>query len=136
MKKLVLLAILGIVLVGGGAIAAILYFTDELPSFNPFTSDEPPPNTHAYNPATPPGPGAPSGPEGPQRELPQNLRAPPGIPMVPQPDPRADKMEAVRQDRFESSMDALNRRAEERLRRAGKQPQSAPQRPAGSTPGK
>jgi len=135
-KKLVLVALLGILVVGGGAILAILYFTNELPSFPVTRPEAPPPDTHAYNPAMPTGPTGPSGPEGPPRELPQNLRAPPGIPMVPQPDPRADKMEAIRQDRFESSMDALNRRAEERLRRAGKQPQPAPSSPAGSTPGK
>ncbi|MEI7705450.1 MAG: hypothetical protein WCK73_12725 [Deltaproteobacteria bacterium] len=134
MKKLVLLALVAILVVGGGAILAILYFTDELPSFTTTTPEAAPPDTHAYSPVVMPPPGAPVGPSGAQRPIPQNLKAPAGIPMTPQPDPRADKMESVRQDRFESSMDALNRRAEERIRKAGKKPQAVPPPPPDSTP--
>ncbi len=137
MKKLVVIAIVGILVVGGGAILAILYLTsDESPAFVPPPEPQAaPPPPYGYNPAVMPPSGAagPSGPSGPPREIPRNLKSPPGIPMQPAPDPRADKMEAVRQDRFESSMDALNRRAEERLRRAGKRPEQAPP-PKGSAP--
>jgi hypothetical protein len=137
-RKLVILAIVGILVIGGGAILAILYFTDEMPSF--LQSEPPPPPVYPYNPAVVPPAGA-TGPSGPERQLPQNLKSPPGIPMTSQPDPRADKMEEVRQDRFESGMDALNRRAEERLRRAGTrpdpsmtQPPAPPPRGADTTP--
>jgi hypothetical protein len=118
--------------VGGGAILAVLYFTGPSgPSPAPVVGDTPPPD-RGYVPAMP----APSGPTGstePQRQPPPNLKAPAGVPMAPQADPRAEKMEAVRQDKFESSMDALNRRNEERLRRAKSQPQPPPQRPVDST---
>ncbi len=139
MRKLVVLAVVAILVIGGGAILAILYLTDEAPSLPASASDAPlaPADDHRYNAAVMPPAGA-FGPSGPERPLPQNLKAPPGIPMEPQADPRSDKMEAVRQDRFESSMDALNRRAEERLRRAGKRPDpsmSQPQAPAPRAPG-
>lgn len=140
MRKLVVIAIVGILVVGGGAILAILYLgSDEAPAYAPPPETQPaPPPAHGYDPAVMPPPGAPgpSGPSGPPREIPRNLKSPPGVPMQPAPDPRADKMETIRQDRFESSMDALNRRAEERLRRAGKRPAAPVQPPSDSTPGR
>jgi hypothetical protein len=129
-KKVFLLAVLAILLVGGGAILAVLYFTG--PSTPAPVVDDTPQPERGYVPAMP----APSGPTGstePQRQPPPNLKAPAGVPMEPQPDPRAEKMEAVRQEKFESGIDALNRRTEERLRRAKRQPQSAPPRPVDST---
>ena len=128
MKKTFLLAVLAILLLGGGAILAIVYFTG--PSTPPPIDDTPPPD-RGYAPPLP----LPTGPTGPteQRQPPANSKAPPGVPMVPEPDPRADQMEAARRDRFESSMDALNRRSEERLRKAGKKPEPPPQRPPDST---
>jgi hypothetical protein len=130
-KKVFLLAVLAILLVGGGAILAVLYFTGPSgPSPAPVVDDTPPPD-RGYVPAMP-APSGPTGPTGstePQRQPPPNLKAPAGVPMEPQPDPRAEKMEAVRQEKFESSIDALNRRTEERLRRAKRQPQPQPQRP-------
>jgi hypothetical protein len=131
MKKLFLLAVLAILLLGGVAVVAILYFTGpSTPA--PSTVDDTPPPARGYAPPVP----LPTGPTGPgeQRQPPASSKAPPGVPMVPEPDPRADQMEAVRQDRFESSMDALNRRSEERLRKAGKKPLPPPQRPPDSTP--
>jgi hypothetical protein len=125
-KKLFLLAVLAILLLGGSAILAVLYFTGpSTPA--PVPIDDTPPPDRGYAPPV----AAPAGPTDPgeQRQPPRNLQAPAGVPMVPEPDPRADQMEAVRQDRFESSMDALNRRNEERLRKAGKQPRPPRQRP-------
>jgi hypothetical protein len=130
MKKVFLLAVLAILLLGGGAILTVLYFTGpSTPA--PVPIDDTPPPERGYAPPVP----APTGTTGPgeQRQPPANSKAPPGVPMVPEPDPRADQMEAVRQDRFESSMDALNRRNEERLRKAGKKPLPSPQRPVDST---
>jgi hypothetical protein len=127
MKKVFLLAVLAILVLGGSAILAVLYFTGpSTPA--PVPIDDTPPPDRGYAPPLP----APTGPAGPgeQRQPPANSKAPAGVPMVPEPDPRADQMEAVRQDRFESSMDALNRRNEERLRKAGKRPRPPPQRPA------
>jgi len=130
MKKVFLLAVLAILLLGGSAILAVLYFTGpSTPA--PVRVDDTPPPDRGYAPPLPSSTG-PTGP-GEQRQPPANLKAPAGVPMVPEPDPRADQMEAVRQDRFESSMDALNRRNEERLRKAGKQPRPPRQRPADST---
>jgi len=131
-KKIFLLAVLAILLLGGSAILAILYFTGpSTPA--PAPADDAPPPDRGYAPPLPlPAPTGPTGP-GEQRQPPASSKAPAGVPMAPEPDPRADQMEAVRQDRFESSMDALNRRNVERLRKAGKQPGPAPQRPADST---
>jgi hypothetical protein len=125
-KKVFLLAVLAILLLGGSAILAVLYFTGpSTPA--PAPIDDTPPPDRGYAPPV----AAPAGPTGPgeQRQPPANSKAPAGVPMVPEPDPRADQMEAVRQDRFESSMDALNRRNEERLRKAGKQPRPPRQPP-------
>jgi hypothetical protein len=139
-RKLVVLAVVAILVIGGGAILAILYLTDDAPSLPTSATEMPvaaPADDHRYNGAVMPPAGA-SGPSGPERPLPPNVKGTAGIPMQPAPDPRSDKMEAIRQDRFESSMDALNRRAEERLRRAGKRPDpsmSQPQKPAPRTPG-
>ena len=130
MKKVFLLAVLAILLLGGSAILAVLYFTDpSTPA--PVPIDDTPPPDRGYAPPVP----LPAGPTGPteQRQPPASSKAPPGVPMVPEPDPRADQMEAARRDRFESSMDALNRRSEERLRKAGKKPMPPPQRPPDST---
>ena len=127
MKKTFLLAVLGILLLGGGAILAVLSFTGQPTSpSSTSTADEAPLPARGYQPPVP----APTGPTGPgeHRQPPANAKAPAGVPMVPEPDPRADEMEAARQDRFESSMDALNRRNQERLRKAGKQPRRAPPR--------
>jgi hypothetical protein len=132
-RKTFLLAVLAILLLGGGAILAVLYFTGpSTPA--PAPADDAPPPDRGYPPPLP-APTGPVGPTGPgeQRQPPASSKAPAGVPMAPEPDPRADQMEAVRQDRFESSMDALNRRNAERLRKAGKQPGPAPQRPADST---
>ena len=136
MKKTFLLAVLAILLLGGGAILAVLHFTGpSTPA--PVPIDEAPPKP-GYAPAMPAATDStgPTGATGPtdQRRPPPNLKSPAGVPMAPQPDPVADQMEAVRRDRFESSMDALNRRSEERLRKAGKKPLPPPQRPPDSTP--
>jgi hypothetical protein len=132
MKKVFLLAVLAILLVGGGAILAVLYFTGPSgPSPAPVVDDTPQPE-RGYVPAMP-APSGPSGPTGSTEQPPANLRVPAGVPMQPQPDPRAEKMEAIRQEKFESGIDALNRRTEERLRRAKSQPQPPPQRPVDST---
>jgi hypothetical protein len=129
-KKVFLLAVLAILLVGGGAILAVVYFTG--PSTPTPVVDDTLQPERGYVPAMP-APSGPTGPGEPQRQPPPNLKAPAGVPMAPQADPRAEKMEAVRQDKFESGMDALNRRNEERLRRAKNQPQPPPQRPVDST---
>jgi hypothetical protein len=131
MKKTFLLALLAIVVIGGGAILAILYFTG--PSTPSSDASYVPPPVQGYEPAAigPTGPTGPTGPEV-QRQPPAHLNAPAGIPMVPEPDPRAEKLEAQRAEKFESAMDAQNRRIQERIRKAGKQPlpppQPAPQR--------
>jgi hypothetical protein len=123
MKKTFLLAVLAILLVGGGAILAVLYFTDSSPSVTGGAGDAQGPG-HSYDPAMP-GPTGPTG-SADQRQPPPNLKSPAGVPMVPQDDPRAEKMEAQRAQKFESAMDAQNRRAQERIRKAGKQPLPPP----------
>jgi hypothetical protein len=116
MKKTFLLAVLAIVVLGGGAVLAILYFTGS-PAHVPGMEDAAVP---AYNPAVP-GVTGPTGPTGAvERQLPAKMNAPPGIPMVPQADPRAEKMEAQRMEKIESAMDAQNRRAQERIEKARK----------------
>jgi hypothetical protein len=115
MKKTFLLAVLAIVVLGGGAILAVLYFTGS-PVHVPGLEEAAAP-TPAYNPAVP---GA-TGPTGAgERQLPAKMNAPPGIPMVPQADPRAEKMEAQRMEKIESAMEAQNRRAQERIEKARK----------------
>jgi len=118
MKKTFRIAVLAILVLGGGAILAILYFTGS-PAQVPGMTDgalAPPAKVDA-----PVVPGA-TGPTGApvERELPKKLLAPAGVPMVPEPDPRAEKMEAERAVKFESAIDAQNRRVQERIRKAEK----------------
>jgi hypothetical protein len=117
MKKTFLLAVLAILVLGGGAILAVLYFTDS-PSRPPGVAEEAAPPAPGY---APPVPGT-TGPSGPEvvRQPPINPKSPAGVPMVPEADPRAEKMEAERSQKFESAMDAQNRRVQEKIRKAQK----------------
>jgi len=125
-RRTFLVAVLAILLLGGGAILAVLYFTGPSSPIEPPAQEAPAPE-RAYVPATT-GPTGPTG-QAEQRQPPPNLKAPAGIPVAPQPDPRADQMEAERAQKFESTMDAQNRRAQERIRKAQQQRnQGAPAR--------